>query len=79
METVALIVLAATLLVGVLIGCTLSERLLDARERQQAAVQRSLNEQWKELEVARHMIAQQRRGGEVRPREVTTPAALPRW
>jgi hypothetical protein len=59
----ALIVLAATLLVifGVLIGCTLSERLLAARDRRQAAVQRSLNEQWRELEAARRTETERRR------------------
>lgn len=59
------IVLAATLLVGVLIGCTLSEQLLEARTRRQAAAQRSLNSQWqelahqwRELEAVRQEIAQ---------------------
>jgi cell division protein FtsL len=58
METLPLIVLVAVILVsfGVLIGCTLSERMLDARERRQAAVQRSLNEQWQALEAARETI-----------------------
>jgi len=58
METLTLIVLVAVILVsfGVLIGCTLGERILDARERRQAAVQRSLNEQWKALEAARETI-----------------------
>ena len=69
MNTFVLIVLAATLLVsfGVLIGCTLSERLLDARTRRQAAVQRSLNEQWQALGVARAAIAQRRTGGPRKP------------
>jgi hypothetical protein len=64
MDAIALIILAAALLVsfGVLIGCTVSQWLLDARDRRQAAVQRSLNEQWKELVAARQTIAQQRRG-----------------
>jgi uncharacterized membrane-anchored protein YhcB (DUF1043 family) len=59
METLTLIVLVAAILVsfGVLIGCTLSARALDARERRQAAVQRSLNEQWKELDAAREKIS----------------------
>lgn len=63
--TFDLIVLMATLLVGVLIGCTLSEQLLDARTRRQAAAQRSLNSQWqeltsqwRELEAARQEITQ---------------------
>jgi uncharacterized membrane-anchored protein YhcB (DUF1043 family) len=63
--TFDLIVLMATLLVGVLIGCTLSEQLLEARTRRQAATQRSLNSQWqelasqwRELEAARQGIAQ---------------------
>jgi uncharacterized membrane-anchored protein YhcB (DUF1043 family) len=67
--TVYLIVLVATLLVGVLAGSTLSERLLEARTRRQAAVQRSLNSQWqelasqwRELEAARKEIARRRVG-----------------
>jgi uncharacterized membrane-anchored protein YhcB (DUF1043 family) len=47
--TIILIVLAAALLVGVLIGCTVCERLLESRTRRQAAAQRSLNAQWQEL------------------------------
>jgi uncharacterized membrane-anchored protein YhcB (DUF1043 family) len=68
MENLTLIVLAAAILVsfGVLIGCTLSARLLDARDRRQAAVQRSLNEQWQELEAAREKIVQRREGEPVR-------------
>jgi cell division protein FtsL len=63
MDAIALIILAGTLLVsfGVLIGCTFSQWLLDARDRRQAAVQRALNEQWQELGTARQAIAQQRR------------------
>jgi cell division protein FtsL len=58
MENLPLIVLVAAILVsfGVLIGCTFSARALDARERRQAAVQRSLNEQWQELQAARETI-----------------------
>lgn len=69
MDAIALIILSAALLVsfGVLLGCTVSQWLLDARDRRQAAVQRSLNEQWKELGAARQEIAQQRRG---EPREL---------
>jgi uncharacterized membrane-anchored protein YhcB (DUF1043 family) len=69
MNTFVLIVLAATLLVsfGVLIGCTFSERLLDARTRRQAIVQRSLNEQRQELEVVKKTIAQQRAGEQRKP------------
>jgi uncharacterized membrane-anchored protein YhcB (DUF1043 family) len=59
------VVLTVTLLIGVLIGCTLSEQLLAARTRRQAAAQRSLNSQWQELarqrqelEAARQEIAQ---------------------
>lgn len=44
-----LLVLAATLLVGVLLGGTLSERLLEARTRRQAAVQRFVNSQYQDL------------------------------
>lgn len=54
-----LIVLLATLLTGLFIGCRLTECLLDARTRRQSAVQRSLNSQrqrlashWQELETA---------------------------
>ncbi|MFZ0120740.1 MAG: hypothetical protein WAN20_06175 [Pseudonocardiaceae bacterium] len=73
MNTFGLIVLAAILLVifGVLIGCTISELLLRARARRQAAVQRALNEQWQEIneqwqeiEAATQTIAQ--RTGEPR-------------
>lgn len=62
--TFSLIVLTAALLVGVLIGCTLSERLLEARTNRQAVAQRSLNSQrqelarqWRELAVARQEVA----------------------
>ncbi|MGH3672617.1 MAG: hypothetical protein ACRDSH_18610, partial [Pseudonocardiaceae bacterium] len=55
------------LLVGVLIGATLCERLLEARTRRQASRQRSLNSQWQELamqwqeiEMALEEIDQQR-------------------
>jgi uncharacterized membrane-anchored protein YhcB (DUF1043 family) len=67
MDTFGLIVLVVTLLVsfGVLIGFTVSELLIGARTRRQAAVQRSLNEQWqeidaqwKEIEAVRQSIAQ---------------------
>lgn len=44
-----MIVLAGALLVGVLIGATLCERLLEARTRRQAFRQRALNSQWQEL------------------------------
>ena len=69
METLTLTVLVAAILVsfGVLIGCTFSDRLLAARDRRQAAVQRSLNEQWQELEAARQEIIQQRRGEPRKP------------
>ncbi|MGH3874469.1 MAG: hypothetical protein ACRDSR_23700 [Pseudonocardiaceae bacterium] len=58
MENLAWIVLTAVILVGfgVLLGCTLSERLLDARDRRQAAVQRALNEQRRDLEAARRKL-----------------------
>jgi len=68
--TFSIIVLAAVLLllVGVLIGYTLTEQALEARTRRQAAMQRSLNRQWQELEnqwheleVARQSIPQQRK------------------
>jgi uncharacterized membrane-anchored protein YhcB (DUF1043 family) len=64
--TFSLIVLTAALLVGVLIGCTLSERLLEARTRRQAVAQRSLNSQrqelarqWRELAAARQEVDRQ--------------------
>ncbi len=72
--TLVLIVLAATLLVGVLIGCTLSERVLEARTKRQAAVQRALNSQWQELasqwqelETERQKIAQRRKAESPKP------------
>jgi hypothetical protein len=63
MDAIVLIVLAGTLLVsfGVLIGCTISQWLFDARDRRQAAAQRALNEQWQELGAARQAIAERRR------------------
>jgi uncharacterized membrane-anchored protein YhcB (DUF1043 family) len=64
--TFSLIVLTAALLVGVLIGCTLSEWLLEARTRRQAVAQRSLNSQrqelarqWRELAAARQEVDRQ--------------------
>ncbi len=67
--TISLIVLAVTFLVslGVLIGYTLSERALEARTRRQAAVQRSLNSQWQELEGARKTFTQRRRSETPKP------------
>ncbi|MGH3769008.1 MAG: hypothetical protein ACRDTX_28315 [Pseudonocardiaceae bacterium] len=68
--TVNLVILAATLLVGVLIGYTFTERLLDARTRRQARAQRSLNSQWQALasewqalEAAQQETADSRRQG----------------
>ena len=53
--TFSSIVLVAFTLVlfGVLIGCTLSDRWLGGRARRQAEMQRSLNRQLQELQVAR--------------------------
>lgn len=53
--TLSLMVLAAFALVlfGVVIGCRLSEKRLDARAKRQAEIQRSLNSQWQELQDAR--------------------------
>ncbi len=69
-----LIILAVTLLVGVLIGCTFTEQLLEVRTRRQAAAQRSLNSQqqalaseWQELEAARQEIAERREAELRRP------------
>ncbi|MGH3427655.1 MAG: hypothetical protein ACRDRI_11895 [Pseudonocardiaceae bacterium] len=56
-----LIALAVVLLVGVLIGCTVSELLLGARTRRQAAMQRSLNSQQQELARQRQDLLRQRR------------------
>lgn len=65
-----LIVLVSSVLIGVLIGCRLSECLFDVRTRRQAAAQRSLNgqwqliaSQWQELKTA------QRDGGQRRELE----------
>jgi uncharacterized membrane-anchored protein YhcB (DUF1043 family) len=55
--TFILTVLAVTFLVGVLIGSALTERALESRTRRQAAMQRTLNSQWQELEAARQAIA----------------------
>jgi uncharacterized membrane-anchored protein YhcB (DUF1043 family) len=66
--TLDLIVLAAIFLAGMLMGYTLTERALAARARWQAAVQRSLDNQWQELdnqwqelEFERQTIAQSRK------------------
>lgn len=71
---VILIILAAALSVGVLIGYTFAERLLDVRTRRQAAAQRSLNSQWqalasewRELELAQQEIAGRRESESRRP------------
>jgi uncharacterized membrane-anchored protein YhcB (DUF1043 family) len=63
--TVILIILAITLLVGVLIGHTFAGRLLEVRTRRQAAAQRSLNCQrqalateWQKLEAAQQEFAE---------------------
>lgn len=50
-----LIVTGAFILVlfGVLVGCRLSERRLEVRAKRQAELQRSLNRQWQELQIAR--------------------------
>jgi hypothetical protein len=54
--TLVLAVLAVTFLVGVLIGCSLTERVLEARTRRQAVVQRTLNSQWLELKAAQRAL-----------------------
>ena len=71
---VSLTVLAATLLVGMLIGGTLCERLLESRTKRQAAAQRILNSQWQEIavqwrefEAAQQELAQQREAELRRP------------
>lgn len=53
--TINTMILAASILVliGVLIGCALSEKWLDARFRRQAEMQRLLNSEWHDLEAAR--------------------------
>lgn len=50
--TFILAVLAVTFLMGVLIGSSLTERVLESRTRRQAAMQRALNSQLQELEAA---------------------------
>lgn len=72
--TLSLIVLAITLFVGILIGCTFCERLLEARTKRQAAAQRALNSQWQELagwrqelEAAQQELAKQREAELQRP------------
>jgi hypothetical protein len=54
-----LVILMASVLVifGVFLGCRFSEWRLGARTRRQAAVQRSLNRQWQELQVVRKRIS----------------------
>jgi uncharacterized membrane-anchored protein YhcB (DUF1043 family) len=52
-----LAVLAVAFLVGVLIGSTLTEQALESRTRRQAAMQRALNSQLRELEATRQAIA----------------------
>ena len=52
--TVVLTVSAVIFLVGVLIGCTLTERAFERRLRRQAAMQHALNRQWQELEAAQN-------------------------
>jgi hypothetical protein len=59
MTLLNIIVLAATLLVGVLLGATLARRLQEVRDRRQAAVQRSINEQWRELGAVQRSINEQ--------------------
>ncbi|HET9117133.1 MAG TPA: hypothetical protein VFN75_03495 [Pseudonocardiaceae bacterium] len=72
--TVSLIILVVTLLVGVLIGHTSAERLLEVRTKRQAAAQRSLNSQrralaieWQELAAAQREIAEQQEAELRRP------------
>ena len=72
--TVSLIILVVTLLVGVLIGYTSTERLLEVRTKRQAAAQRSLNIQrralaieWQELAAEQREIAEQREAKLRRP------------
>jgi uncharacterized membrane-anchored protein YhcB (DUF1043 family) len=72
--TLTLIFLVAILLVGMFVGCTLSERLLGARTRRQATVQRYLNSQWQELEsqwqefeAIRHENARRQEGEQLQP------------
>jgi uncharacterized membrane-anchored protein YhcB (DUF1043 family) len=72
--TVYLIILVVTLLAGVLIGYTSTERLLEVRTKRQAAAQRFLNNQqqalaieWQELEAAQREIAELREAELRRP------------
>lgn len=52
--TVILTVSAIIFLVGVLVGCSLTERALEMRSRRQAAMQQALNSQWHEFEAAQN-------------------------
>jgi uncharacterized membrane-anchored protein YhcB (DUF1043 family) len=52
-----LTVLAVAFLMGVLIGSSLTERVLESRTRRQAAMQRTLNSQLRELEDVLRAIA----------------------
>jgi uncharacterized membrane-anchored protein YhcB (DUF1043 family) len=52
-----LTVLAVAFLMGVLIGSSLTERVLESRTRRQVAMQRALNSQLRELEDALQAIA----------------------
>jgi hypothetical protein len=54
--TLILAVLAVTFLVGVLIGGSLTERVLEARTRRQAVVQRAINSQWLKLKAAQRAL-----------------------
>lgn len=72
--TASLIILVVTLLVGVLIGYTSTERLLEVRTKRQATAQRSLNSQqqalaieWQEIEAAQREIAERREAELQRP------------
>ncbi len=53
--TISMTILAASILVliGVLIGCALSEKWLDVRFRRQTEMQRRLNSEWSDLRAAR--------------------------
>jgi uncharacterized membrane-anchored protein YhcB (DUF1043 family) len=71
---VSLTVLAVTLLVGVLIGYTFTERILEVRTKRQAAAQRFLNSQqqalareWQDLDAAQQEIAERREAALRRP------------
>lgn len=52
-----LTIFAITFFAGILVGCVFTERMLAGRTKRQAAMQRTLNEQWQELNAHWQLIA----------------------